>query len=105
MTIRLDSPGASEAFDIAMPTPPSPSLMAADSGTIEPPRLDQTLTPGVYGIINDEISNIVVDLSGCDKRSIVGKIRSRTHKQHTGGETDLAVRSAYDAHEGENQKA
>jgi hypothetical protein len=83
MTRRPDSPGALEAFDIAMPIPPSPSLMAADSGEIEPQtplRLDQSLTPGVYRIINDEISNIVVDLSGYDKSSILGKFRSRTHK-------------------------
>lgn len=83
MTIRPDSPGTLEAFDIAMPTPPSPSLMVADSGVTEPQiplRLDQTLTPGVYRIINDEISNIVVDLSGYDKSSILGKFRSRTHK-------------------------
>ena len=73
MTIRLDSPGPSEAFDIAMPTPPIPSL-TADSGTIESPRLDQTLAPGVYRIINDGSSNIVVDLSGFDKSSILGKL-------------------------------
>jgi len=79
MTIRPDS----GTLDIAMPTPPSPSLMAADSGTIEPQtplKLDRTLTPGVYRIINDEISNIVVDLSGYDHSTILGKFRSRTYK-------------------------
>lgn len=66
--------------------------MTADSGTIEPQApliLDQTLIPGVYRIINDNISNIVVDLSGYDKRSILGKFRSCIHEQH--GETDLTA--------------
>jgi hypothetical protein len=79
--------------------------MAADAGAIEHPSplgLDQTLTPGVYRIINDESSNIVVDLSGYDKTSILGKFRSRIHKQQ--GETVLTVRTAYEAHEGGNQK-
>jgi len=103
----LDPPSTFEASnsDASIPTPPSPSLMAPDYGTIEPQfplRLDRTLTPGVYRIVNDESSNIVIDLSGYDKSSILGKFRSYTRKHYR--EPDLTVWSAYEAHGGENQK-
>ena len=103
--MRLDPPSTFEAFDATIPTPPSPSITAPDYRTIEPQvplRLDQTLTPGVYRIVNDESSNTVIDLSGHDKSSILGKFRSRTRKHYR--EPDLTVWSAYEAHEGENQK-
>lgn len=69
-----------DRFDTAMSTPrvPSPSLTAIVSGTIEPQlpiKLDQTLTPGVYRIVNSESSNVAIDLSGYDKSSILGELR------------------------------
>ncbi|KIM43918.1 carbohydrate-binding module family 13 protein [Hebeloma cylindrosporum] len=56
--------------------------MSTPSAAYEHPRLDQTLTPGVYRIVNDGSSNIVVDLSAYDKISIL----------------------AYETNDGENQK-
>ena len=52
----------------------------------------------MYRIINDEISNIVVDLSGYDKSTILDIALTNSR------ETDLAIRSAYEANGGENQK-
>jgi hypothetical protein len=64
---------------MSTPRVPSPSLTAIVSGTIEPQlpiKLDQTLTPGVYRIVNSESSNVAIDLSGYDKSSILGELRS-----------------------------
>ena len=55
----------------------SPSLVAAFSETTEPQlpiKLDQTLTPGVYRIVNNESPKVAVDLSGYDRSSVLGEI-------------------------------
>jgi len=60
---------------------PSPSLIAAVEPQL-PIKLDQTLTPGLYRIVNDESPKVAIDLSGHDRISVL----------------------AYEAHEGENQQ-
>ena len=88
------------------PSDYSPSLMGAFSETIEPQlpiKLDQTLTPGVYRIVNDASPKVAVDLSGYDRSSVLGEFTSCIQTQNCGA-IDLTLLPAYDVHEEKNQQ-